>query len=127
MSIVLVPVSIGELFDKVSILKIKIERITDQMKISNCQTELELLSKIFLPYYEKNSDLFEELKQVNEQLWEIEDDIRIKEKNKEFDEEFIRLARLVYVVNDQRSNVKGKINIFFGSKINEVKSYEDYQ
>ena len=127
MGSVLIPISIGELFDKVSILLIKIEQITDQTKISDCKKEIDMLNKNFLPYYKKNKDLFDELKNVNEQLWKIEDDIRIKEKRKEFDEDFVHLARSVYKVNDQRSLIKGQINSFFGSEINEVKSYEDYQ
>ena len=123
---ILIPVSIGELFDKVSILHIKIEKIADAKKKSDCQLELDLLNKHFLPYRAKSEGLFEELIRVNQDLWKIEDDIRSKEKRKEFDEEFIQLARSVYRVNDERSRIKGKINSFFGSNIHEVKSYEDY-
>ena len=126
MNNIIIPVSIGELFDKVSILHIKIEKIMDPKKKSDCKNELEMLNKLFLPYFAKNKELFSNLKNVNENLWKIEDDIRLKEKRKEFDQKFIQLARSVYRVNDERSNIKGQINSFFGSDIKEVKSYEDY-
>lgn len=126
MNSILIPVSIGELFDKASILQIKIERIKDESKITDCKNELDKISTFFMPLYEKNQELFSKLKKVNEALWEIEDDIRRKEKAKEFDDQFVQLARSVYQVNDKRSQVKAEINLFFGSDINEVKSYEDY-
>ena len=126
MSTILVPVSIGELFDKFSILQIKIERISDKNKRKECEMELQHLNVLFVEYFDQNKLLFQRLKIVNEKLWKIEDEIRLKERYKEFDESFIKLARSVYIVNDERFRIKHEINIFFGSKIIEVKSYEEY-
>ena len=125
---VTVPVSIGEMIDKLSILLIKKEKIKDSLKLKNIEKEIGLLlseSHIF-----KAQDLniwTSKIKSVNLIIWEIEDQIRIKEKNKEFDKEFIELARKVYHTNDERFTVKNEINTFFESTIFEEKSYEDYK
>ena len=124
------PVSIGEVVDKVTILAIKSERITDVEKLENINKELELLREILSGVdglWTKIESLYADLKRINEELWVIEDDIRIKEYKKEFDDEFIRLARAVYVTNDKRADVKKKINLKLGSELVEEKSYEDYQ
>lgn len=124
------PVSIGEVVDKVTILAIKSERITSVEKLQNINKELELLREILSGVdglWATIESLYADLKRINEELWVIEDDIRIKEYKKEFDDEFIRLARAVYVTNDKRADVKKKINLKLGSELVEEKSYEDYQ
>ena len=119
-------ISIGELWDKYSILLIKQEKIKDENKIEIVKNEICLLNKNMEKYDFLENKLFIELKAVNNKLWEIEDQLRIKEKNQEFDDEFILLARLVYFVNDIRAEIKCKINKEFGSQIMEVKDYVDY-
>ena len=117
-----VPISLGELYDKYSILLIKKERVKNIEKLTCIDKEIHFLQ----PYIDKfNLDitLKEEIKQINEKLWDIEDNIRIKEREKEFDDEFILLARSVYIINDQRHLIKNKINIFFNSEIKDIKSY----
>ena len=124
-----VPVSPGELVDKITILEIKSERIEDVTKVVNVNTELQLLQGVWRDSHYPIADVEEQhrqLKAINEELWEIEDDIRIKEKAKEFDDEFVRLARAVYVTNDRRAAVKKEINLKLGSLLVEEKSYEDY-
>jgi len=124
-----VPISPGELLDKITILEIKSENMVDEIKRANVQTELNLLSKIWMntsPDTELD-DLKQELKANNKALWDIEDKIRIKESNKEFDQEFIDLARSVYFQNDKRADTKKKINLKLGSVIVEEKSYADYE
>ncbi len=126
---ILVPVSPGEVLDKITILEIKFERMTDPEKVANVRTELELLRETWQKAI--NDDeviqrLHDELKKINEALWEIEDDIRDKERVKEFDERFIELARAVYFTNDKRSKVKKELNLYLGSQIIEEKSYQDY-
>lgn len=126
MSTCLVNVSVGELFDKYSILEIKLERIKDIEKRNHVNKELEIL----LPYIKKynlDTTVFAELKQVNERLWEIEDAIREKENKKEFDNEFIELARSVYIENDKRSHLKNTINKLLKSEIMDIKSYASYK
>ena len=125
-----IPVSIGEILDKMSILEIKSERITDQKKQLNVRHELKVLNDELSKLdglWEVIGDLYGQLKSVNEELWVIEDDIRIKESKKEFDDIFISLARSVYVTNDKRANLKKEINLKMGSELVEEKSYEDYQ
>jgi transcriptional regulator of nitric oxide reductase len=125
-----VPVSPGEVLDKITILEIKSERISDPEKVANVRVELALLQetwKEFIRDDEVIRGLHAQLKEVNEALWEIEDDIRDKERAKEFDERFIELARAVYVTNDRRSRVKKELNLHLGSEIVEEKSYQDYQ
>ncbi len=121
-----VNISIGELWDKYSILLIKQEKIKDENKIEIVKNEICLLNKNMEKYDFLENKLFIELKSVNNKLWEVEDQLRIKEKNQEFDDEFILLARLVYFVNDIRAEIKSKINEEFGSQIMEVKDYVDY-
>lgn len=123
MSIV-IPISIGELLDKFSILKIKLERIKDEYKRKEIEKEYQLLSPIIRPYL--NDTLLDELKRVNQTLWTIEDNIRKKERDKEFDDEFIQLARSVYKVNDTRAEIKRRINSRFESNLSEVKEYISY-
>jgi FtsZ-binding cell division protein ZapB len=122
------PISVGEYIDKLSILLIKKEKIKDNHKLENIKKEIDaLLSKAeqFIPS-ELNS-WTEKIKSVNLTLWDIEDKIRLKEKNKQFDQEFIDLARKVYYTNDERFLIKNEINEFFQSNLFEQKSYEDYK
>lgn len=122
---IIAPISVGELQDKISILEIKIEKITDQTKLQNVRIELDLLKEL-RAQNEIAQELFSELKQVNGELWDIEDEIRIYEKNKDFGQKFIDLARSVYVKNDRRFEIKNKINTNHNSVIVEEKSYEKY-
>ena len=122
------PVSLGELVDKISILHIKNINIKDEEKLKLIREELELLNQT-LNKHIKNNDIqnyLDSLIEINSKLWVIEDDIRDCERNKKFDQTFIDLARSVYFTNDKRSEVKLEINKKFGSKIIEVKSYEEY-
>jgi hypothetical protein len=126
--IVEVPTSVGELVDKITILEIKKENITDAIKQQNVKVELKLLQdklkSLDIP------DLFEyalSLYSVNKQLWDIEDQIRNKERLKHFNNEFIQLARSVYYTNDERARLKKEINILVGSTLIEEKQYDDYQ
>ena len=130
MKIPLIPISWGELFDKLTILKIKLTKLKDKNALWNVKTEHDQLIKIYNKNFLQNSNaklLISDLKRINEKLWDIEDKIREKERNKTFDEEFIELARNVYMTNDQRSSIKRNINEIFGSKIIEEKSYSDYK
>ena len=124
-----VEISIGEFFDKITILEIKKERIQDEEKLANITRELDALNALLneLPFSraEVQSEV-DELKSINEKLWVIEDDIRDKEAAKEFDQRFIELARSVYFTNDKRSEVKRAINLRLGSGFIEEKSYEEY-
>ncbi len=129
MDIIQVPVSPGEVLDKITILEIKSERINDAEKVANVQRELELLQASWRQAVEQDetvSRIHAELKTINEALWVIEDDIRDKERAREFDQVFIDLARSVYVTNDQRANAKKELNTYLGSEIVEEKSYQDY-
>lgn len=129
MDIIQVPVSPGEVLDKITILEIKSERIKDADKVANVKRELELLSASWRAAVDEDDEvrrIHTELKTINEALWEIEDDIRDKEKAREFDQVFIDLARAVYVTNDQRANAKKELNVYLGSEIVEEKSYQDY-
>tara|TARA_B100001248_G_C27315306_1_gene424057 strand:- start:249 stop:650 length:402 start_codon:yes stop_codon:yes gene_type:complete len=120
------PISTGELIDKITILEIKKNKLQDS-KLKNVLKELSLLRELI----EKNKiditeDLFSQLKEINLSLWEIEDKIRIKEKNKEFDSTFIELARSVYFKNDKRAEIKKTINQLSNSEITEEKFYSEY-
>jgi predicted nucleic acid-binding Zn-ribbon protein len=126
MNSVKINISIGELFDKVSILEIKLTRIKDNLKQREIKNELNHLLPIFNDLENKATELFKNLKEINEKLWDIEDKIRIKEKEKVFDDEFISLARSVYITNDKRFELKNEVNQLFGSDLKEVKSYEKY-
>ena len=124
-----VPVSVGEILDKITILQIKLEHISDTAKRVNIQNELDALLPLLAGDVfaaEQMQGLMAELKAVNEALWDIEDDIREKEADKSFDAEFIRLARAVYVTNDKRAEIKKRINLATGSALIEEKSYESY-
>ena len=122
------PVSLGELVDKISILQIKNINIKDDEKLKLIREELELLNITLNKHIKKNDiqNYLDSLIEINSKLWIIEDDIRDCERNKKFDQTFIDLARSVYFTNDKRSEVKLEINKKFGSKIIEVKSYEEY-
>jgi len=123
-------ISIGEFFDKLTILEIKQERIKDQAKLVNITKELDALNALLDKLPVSRADVeneVNELKTINEKLWVIEDDIRDKESKKSFDQEFIELARAVYFTNDKRSDVKRAINLKLGSDFIEEKSYEEYQ
>jgi hypothetical protein len=124
-----VPVSPGEVMDKITILEIKLERMIDPEKIANVKNELSLLQETWTDYVREDqvlAGLRSQLRILNETLWKIEDDIREKERAKEFDEDFIDLARNVYITNDRRSVVKREINLHLGSEVIEEKSYQDY-
>lgn len=130
MSEILVPVSFGELLDKIAILQIKSERMTDKAKLANVRNELSALERTWMAHPAASNDIARlraELKAVNERLWEIEDDVRLKEKAGDFDDEFIRLARSVYFQNDERARLKKEINLALGSAYVEEKSYQDYR
>tara|TARA_Y100000741_G_scaffold358059_1_gene336699 strand:- start:1220 stop:1618 length:399 start_codon:yes stop_codon:yes gene_type:complete len=127
------PISLGELMDKVSILLIKKDKITDQDKITLVNDELKLLNLSLSEIIDANNDrkdeiliLKENLKKINSELWDIEDEIRDCERKKLFDNTFIELARSVYIKNDKRAELKRSINKLFDSEITEVKSYKDY-
>jgi hypothetical protein len=126
MSVCHVPISIGELFDKLSILMIKSDKITDSYKLININKEIDYLKPI-VDKYKIDEELFNELIDINKQLWDIEDNIRKKEYYKEFDNIFIELARSVYINNDIRANIKNKINEYFNSDIIEIKEYFQYK
>lgn len=125
-----VPISPGELLDKITILQIKSERIDDAAKLANVNRELEMLSRVWQQSVEADDEieaLTARLKSINEALWEIEDDIRDEERNKRFGERFIELARAVYVTNDERADAKKQVNLHLKSSIVEEKSYQDYK
>ena len=124
-----VPVSVGEVLDKITILQIKLAHISDANKRVNIQNELDALLPLVASddfTTDEMQGLMAELKSVNEALWDIEDDIREKEAAKSFDAEFIKLARAVYVTNDKRAEIKKQINLATGSALIEEKSYESY-
>jgi hypothetical protein len=123
---VCIPISIGELWDKYSILLIKREKIQNKEKQNIVKHEIELLDSLMNNYSYNDNEFFINLKIVNEQLWEIEDKIRIKEKNNSFDSEFVDLARSVYFTNDKRAEIKNAINKTYNSNICEVKEYINY-
>jgi hypothetical protein len=121
-----IEVSIGEIVDKLSILRIKKNNITDEEKLVNINKEYDYLYyKVFQELKIESSDFYEMI-MVNEMLWNVEDSIRRKEKNKEFDQDFIEMARSVYITNDRRSEIKKNINLKYGSTFVEEKSYEKY-
>jgi len=125
--IVEAPVSLGELVDKITILRIKNRNITDPLKLENVQRELVELSGVLSKAGAPDILLeFQSLENINAELWDIEDKIRVKESKKEFDQEFIELARSVYITNDKRAKIKKDINLKVGSDLVEEKSYEQY-
>jgi hypothetical protein len=121
-----IEVSIGEIVDKLSILQIKTEFIRDEEKLNNVKKEYDYLYDIVFHEMKIEQSDFFDMVSINQELWKIEDDIRDKERAKEFDDEFIRLARAVYVTNDKRAEVKKVINIKYGSLFVEEKSYQKY-
>lgn len=125
------PVSLGELVDKITILEIKTQNITDKEKLANVENELQHLSKtlqdvLSASQMEELQALKQELLEINQELWNIEDDIRDCERAKDFSEKFVELARSVYFTNDKRADGKKRINIAFGSELVEEKSYQAY-
>ena len=129
MSLIAVPVSFGELIDKITILEIKSARISDKAKLENVRTELGMLEQSWQESPASATDIADlkaELRAVNERLWVIEDDIRIQEMQQRFDAEFVKLARAVYFENDERARIKRRINERLGSTLVEEKSYQDY-
>lgn len=129
MNEILVPISPGELLDKITILRIKSLRLEDAVKLTNVRLELSLLEKTWAECGCVAADIAAEeraLQNVNESLWDIEDRIREKEAVKTFDRDFIELARAVYVSNDERAAIKRRINQKLGSRIVEEKSYKPY-
>jgi hypothetical protein len=127
---ILVPLSPGELLDKITILRIKLARILDAGKVANVRLELDLLEKTWRDCGCATFDVARDeraLQEVNERLWDIEDLIREKEAKQTFDREFIELARSVYVSNDERAAIKKRINVQVGSRLVEEKSYKPYR
>jgi len=126
---ILIPVSPGELLDKITILQIKSQRISDKDKLVNVLKELDILNEIWSKIVSDDptiEQMTKELITINQSLWDIENDIRDEEKHRNFGERFIELARSVYITNDKRADMKKKVNIYLGSKIIEEKSYQDY-
>ena len=124
-----VPISVGELFDKISILEIKKIKIKDKTKLQDIKFELNALKQILTKkrlHKKNNKEEYAKLFNINKRLWNIEDKKRSYEKSKKFDKAFIELARKVYLLNDKRAKIKNKINQISGSMIREVKSYEAY-
>lgn len=126
------PISLGELIDKITILEIKAVNIGDESKLKNVKHELNILNDKVNELLDadgqaKLAPLKQALKDINQELWVIEDDIRDCEYAKDFSDKFIQLARAVYVTNDKRAKVKKDINLAFGSELIEEKSYKDYQ
>jgi hypothetical protein len=130
MSEIHVPVSPGEVLDKITILRIKAARITEPAKLANVRRELEMLERTWgESTYGRHDVAHEEtaLQAVNERLWDIEDRIRDKERQQAFDAEFVALARSVYIENDTRAAIKKRVNVALGSAIVEEKSYAAYR
>ena len=129
MSKILTEISAGELLDKISILEIKLIKIKDTTLLDKVKNEYEILNKTknqSIHFSKELNDLYKNLKEANEKLWKIEDEIRLCEKNSDFNDKFIKLARDVYFTNDKRSRTKLEINNILGSNIHEVKKYTDY-
>ena len=127
MAELLAPVSVGELIDKITILRIKRRMITDAAKLTNIEAEMAaLLSVCKKANIDPDAPLARDLEAINVKLWKIEDDIRDLERSKNFDAAFVALARAVYITNDERFATKSKINQVFGSSLKEEKSYQSY-
>jgi hypothetical protein len=125
-----VPISPGELLDKITILRIKSRRMTDPRKLANVRVELEALEETWKSSAYAGIDIAKDvdaLLAVNERLWTIEDDIRDKERGQAFDAEFVRLASAVYIENDERAAIKRRLNVRLGSSLIEEKSYAQYK
>ena len=127
---ILSEISPAELLDKISILEIKLEKVKDKNSQEKIKKEYKILKEIqnsSIKLTDKIKDLFQSVKNINVELWNIEDKLRIHEKNKDFSENFIELARGVYFNNDKRAKIKSEINEILGSNIREVKQYVDYK
>ena len=127
---ILSEISAGELFDKLSILEIKLDKIKDKNNLKEIKKEYDILNNVknlYIKSMDKVIQLFKELKKVNIYLWDTEDNIRICEKNKDFGKKFIELARSVYFANDERAELKSKINKILKSNIIEIKQYDNYK
>jgi hypothetical protein len=127
---IMVPISPGELLDKITILQIKSKRISDAQKLANVRLELGALEHTWKASAYSRIDIAADLRAllaVNERLWVIEDDIRDKERARSFDADFVRLARSVYMENDERAAIKRRLNARLGSTLIEEKSYADYR
>jgi hypothetical protein len=120
-------VSNGEIADKLSIIEIKLQKIKEATKLSNIQNEYEVVNQAMATFMDKSHPLYLHLVEINSRLWVIEDHIRDLERAKDFGDDFIQTARSVYFINDERSEVKRKINEITGSKLFEEKSYEEYK
>ena len=126
---ILSEISAGELLDKISILEIKLEKVKDKTNLEEINKEYKILKEVQdsnIKITEKIKKLFKEIKEVNLSLWDIENEIRTCEKNKDFGKIFIELARGVYVNNDKRSKIKSEVNKILGSNIREIKQYVNY-
>ena len=126
---ILSEISAGELLDKITILEIKLEKVIDKNSREEVKKEYKILKEIqnsSIKLEDDIKDLFKSIKEVNLNLWEVEDNLRICEKNKDFGKKFIELARKVYLNNDKRSKIKSKINKILGSNIKEIKQYVNY-
>ena len=124
---ILAEISAGELIDKITILEIKLDKISDKVKTNDISKELHSLQETMQKHFPDQTEILnymKSLKEINLRLWDIEDAKRLAEKNNDFGEKFIKLAREVYKFNDERAKVKLKINENFGSNIKEVKSYD---
>ena len=124
-----IPISWGELFDKITILQIKNENLTSQDALKNVEWELKQLQTTLIKNFSQDVEVKQletELRKINKKLWDIEDRIRDKERTSSFDDEFIQLARSVYITNDERSRIKKRINETLGSDLIEEKSYSEY-
>ena len=124
--IIQIDVSVGELLDKISILKIKSYKIKDTAKLKHINYELDSLTNTALKLNVLDVELLDELSEINSSLWKIEDDLRELELKKDFSDTFIQLARKVYITNDKRFKIKNKINDKYGSLVTEQKSYKNY-
>ena len=126
---ILTEISPGELLDKISILEIKLEKVKDNNSQNEIKKEYKILKKIqnsSIKLEDEVKDLFKSIKEINLNLWEVEDNLRICEKNKDFGKKFIELARKVYLNNDKRSRIKSEINRILGSNIKDIKQYVNY-
>ncbi len=122
-----IEVSNGEIADKLTIIEIKLEKIKDQAKLANLKNEYEVVDQALRTILDKSHPLYRQLYEINTRLWAIEDHIRDLERARDFGDDFIQTARSVYFINDDRSDVKRKINELTGSKLFEEKSYEEYK
>ena len=126
---ILIEISAGELLDKISILEIKLNKIKDHVLLNEVKKEYEILNETKnknIIFSEKIDILYKNLKETNKKLWEIENKIRLCEKNSDFKEKFIQISRDIYFANDRRSKIKLEINKILGSNIKEVKQYTEY-